>query len=75
MELLTKIIQSNELLSSLDRIANEKSMGGNTDLNDHNDIHILARRVLTLLEEFKNNRSFTATMEDGRRSSLGQKQR
>lgn len=73
MDLLTKITLTNELCSALDRIANEKPME-NIDFNDQNDIHVLAKRVLALLEEFKHGRSLTA-IEDTRRSTSGQKQR
>jgi hypothetical protein len=73
VDLLTKITLTNELCSALDRIANEKSTES-IDFSDQNDIHVLARRVLTLLEEFKQGRSLAA-LEDTRRSTSGQKQR
>lgn len=82
VDLLTKITQSSELYASLTRIANEKA-AENVDFTDHNDIHVLAKRVLTLLDEFKNSNRSSSVMGDSRRSTSiitttttsGQKQR
>lgn len=73
MELLNKIAQSNDICASLTRIANEK-VTENVEFQDHNDIHVLAKRVLSLLEEFKRGRPAGDDI-NARRYSSGQKQR
>jgi hypothetical protein len=81
VELISKIIQSKEIMSSISRIANISDNDDSTTLNDdynnnspgNSDIHLLAKRVLNILQEFKN--SYSNVNEENRRSSLGQRQR
>ncbi|KAG2206725.1 hypothetical protein INT47_003667 [Mucor saturninus] len=68
VELAIKILQSNEIMASISRIADEKN---ETDFTDNSDIHLLAKRVLTILQDFK---TLHPTEEYSRRSA-GQKQR
>lgn len=80
-ELITKLLESNEIMSSIKRITNISSNNNSppgvseedADLAENtSDIHLLARRVLNTLEEFK---SIFALETSSKRSSLGQKQR
>lgn len=65
---MIKIIQSNEIIDSISRIANEKT---ETNFTDNSDIHLLAKRVLSILQEFKSSHP----VEEYSRRSAGQKQR
>ncbi|KAI8054809.1 putative vacuolar protein 8 [Thamnidium elegans] len=67
VELVTKITQSNEIMTSISRIANKKT---GPDFADTNDIHVLAKRVWNILQAFK----VSHPIEEHRRSA-GQKQR
>ncbi|GAA5814355.1 Vacuolar protein 8 [Mucor flavus] len=67
VELVTKITQSNEIMTSISRIANKKN---EQDFADTNDIHELAKRVSNILQVFKASHP----TEEHRRSA-GQKQR
>lgn len=67
VELVTKITQSNEIMTSISRIANKNN---EPDFADTNDIHVLAKRVWNILQPFKASHP----IEEHRRSA-GQKQR
>lgn len=67
VELVIKMIQSNEIMASITRIANDKT----EDFTDNSDIHVLAKRVLTILQDFKTSHP----VEEYSRRSAGQKQR
>jgi hypothetical protein len=67
VELVTKITQSNEIMTSISRIANKNI---EPDFADTSDIHVLAKRVWNILQVFKNSHP----IEEHRRSA-GQKQR